>query len=881
MKNFLYTTLFFCLFVACQTEVYYLDEEAMKNGDVMVTTTLNAFHHFDVNTRLLEDDIYKRDPEETKLTSRTLLLYGHNKELIYGPIHYNNDNMTFLLDREKLNEEYPQNILDSCFVCVVANVERDFITESNAATLDKLHNITYRLPDADQEFPSVRPDQKDDFKGFVMIGYSEKLDLYFDYSSGRTPNPLSVNVYLSHLFAKIVVELQVKSIQGGTEAAQFHLDTWQAFNLPRMAKLGAPNANEETQPFIGIQDSLFNTEPSAVVGGHNPAVGSNSLYFTFYMLEHKLNPGNIPGEEVETGATTPWQYPEGILDSEKQRYKPLWPTFRQHPAYIELKGTYTDHQQNDYNVTYSIYLGEDNYQNFYINRNSRLYNNIVIRGITNSDDREHQNSDGTIDENISIDHRVNVEREDYNIFVEREMLLDSHFEVRPLDVEIKNPAEGTYVELYFVEPNPTASGAYKRIKANDANYSWARMEHINYAVEGNMVYAPNGKRKYFTTSLLSELNGLENNGLSAIISNNSNNRVWIYVDENPNISTSGMRKIMLVADYYENNTLKSQTRYHFHQHDLFPVYYTDTENNREYRYLIEYYEEYLFNFDPKDNHGNTTDGMTWGPKEQISYEISAIEANKGDSNSLLVRFLQAIGLDLTGLLTNMRTAILKKAAIYYDFYDTHSGKVHTEKLLDVMGQKSGITLTDFPRSAAEYCYNKNHRTASGLVTDSEFNWYLPAISEIQHITAGAYSHFNVFQDKWYWSSQPSYYKGNYKLQFYFLWSNHDLGAGDYYFEDTERARATKTKYLGNDEYSYEGSEVTATSYAFTGTYKGSDEIVVAPQSGYKENEIVDPGSAREAGNQFRDKVNRVRAVRQKDSRAATGNPTAGWPSVLQ
>ena len=318
MKNFLYTTLFFCLFVACQTEVYYLDEEAMKNGDVMVTTTLNAFHHFDVNTRLLEDDIYKRDPEETKLTSRTLLLYGHNKELIYGPIHYNNDNMTFLLNREQLNEEYPQNILDSCFVCVVANVERDFLTESNAATLDKLHNITYRLPDADQEFPSVRPDQKDDFKGFAMIGYSEKLDLYFDYSSGRTPNPLSVNVYLSHLFAKIVVELQVKSIQGGTEAAQFQLDTWQAFNLPRMAKLGAPGTNEETQPFIGIQDSLFNTEPSAVVGGHNPAVGSNSLYFTFYMLEHKLNPGNIPGEEAETGATTPWQYPEGILDNGKR-----------------------------------------------------------------------------------------------------------------------------------------------------------------------------------------------------------------------------------------------------------------------------------------------------------------------------------------------------------------------------------------------------------------------------------------------------------------------------------------------------------------------------------------------------------------------------------
>ena len=117
------------------------------------------------------------------------------------------------------------------------------------------------------------------------------------------------------------------------------------------------------------------------------------------------------------------------------------------------------------------------------------------------------------------------------------------------------------------------------------------------------------------------------------------------------------------------------------------------------------------------------------------------------------------------------------------------------------------------------------------------------------------------------------------MQFYFLWKDHGLGEGNYYFEDTERARATKTKYLGDDEYSYEGSEVTKTSYGFDGTYS-SEAITVVPKSGY-ENGIIDPGTAREAGNQFRDKVNRVRAVRQKDSRAATGNPTAGWPSVLQ
>ena len=62
----------------------------------------------------------------------------------------------------------------------------------------------------------------------------------------------------------------------------------------------------------------------------------------------------------------------------------------------------------------------------------------------------------------------------------------------------------------------------------------------------------------------------------------------------------------------------------FQQQNLFPVSYGDRS------YLIEYYEEYLYNFDPKDNYGNTTDGMEWGlDGVQLSHTNQAIYVDGG------------------------------------------------------------------------------------------------------------------------------------------------------------------------------------------------------------------------------------------------------------
>ncbi|MBQ5700762.1 MAG: hypothetical protein IIV68_01425, partial [Alistipes sp.] len=66
----------------------------------------------------------------------------------------------------------------------------------------------------------------------------------------------------------------------------------------------------------------------------------------------------------------------------------------------------------------------------------------------------------------------------------------------------------------------------------------------------------------------------------------------------------------------------------------------------------------------------------------------------------------------------------------------------------------GIILTEDPKSAFAYCYNKNKRNADGTIDINNIKWFLPAIDEIEDIALGAYDEFDkVFQNEKYWSCQ--------------------------------------------------------------------------------------------------------------------------------
>ena len=76
-------------------------------------------------------------------------------------------------------------------------------------------------------------------------------------------------------------------------------------------------------------------------------------------------------------------YPDGITQKDKQRFKPLLCDATQRPMYVVLNGVYTDHQGIDKVISYKIYLGANNYDDFYILRNTQYDNTSTIMGTTN------------------------------------------------------------------------------------------------------------------------------------------------------------------------------------------------------------------------------------------------------------------------------------------------------------------------------------------------------------------------------------------------------------------------------------------------------------------------------------------------------------------
>ena len=111
--------------------------------------------------------------------------------------------------------------------------------------------------------------------------------------------------------------------------------------------------------------------------------------------------------------------------------------------------------------------------------------------------------------------------------------------------------------------------------------------------------------------------------------------------------------------------------------------------------------------------------------------------------------------------------------------------------------------------AVEYCYSRNKRNADGSV---DVKWYLPSAGELEDFIVAAYSSFEEFQNNYYWTSQPAYTRN----AFYYEYkeSSGFLGLGSktvdtyafiVYEDNTDYARATKVKSLGNDKYGYASS----------------------------------------------------------------------------
>ena len=821
-------------------------------------------------------------------------------------INIRKDNPTFVIDTKNglltsLDDDSPSvifydnlsntNDLTACKIYIVANAWHALADKlDDIEDLAELETVTLDIDDT----LAMPKDEEGKYIGFPMIGthlgYANEGIETFDLRKVGDNSGAVAKIPLKKVYAKVNFTMQINAIQTViNQIPTFEIDKVEVFNVPNKARLGreldtngkpvykADNSDDYINELAGgtiteenISDYYQFTESPLVITdfsrkkiSHTPAQKPSDDYlieFGFYMPEHKVTPN--------ANRTTYTGYPENIPDDLKQYYKPCLvgatrngdgtTSLAQIATFVRIHGTYTDHNAEIKTVRYDIYLGQDNTDSFTIKRNQLLNNKLVITGLTN-----YYDAYPDVDENISIDHRVDVDDKGYILSMERTAILDAHFEVRPLDIQL-------------------SKGGSMTITIPESYRSWVAMESDSRARETNdnntyvnITEPRKGVRKYFTNDLVSTLN-TANSGTITIKQEGDEYiyRVWFYIDENPNVydklladgtitsspsdgytingsadtTDDDMYRVCPVQFAYANTTtddngvsipVSKSAVVNFQQWNLWRVW--NTSKTRYYD--IEHEEEYLNNYVSDAQYGSSKNGMPWGLEGiQLSDRVLAYYLDPQTFSGLFAwiqswlsewKKTVAVGVfDSSGhepyydfYLTRdgFPTDKLEDDAIISNYARDYSGLTFNREIAATLKTSSnedakidGITLTESPKSAFAYCYHKNKRNASGQVVEQK--WFLPAIDEIEEIALGAYEEFDkTFQNEKYWSCQPAFEYKTLGIVLY-QWSDGIFGigagynsilssisggelTGGFYSDNIYRARATSVYKKDATNYS--------------------------------------------------------------------------------
>lgn len=873
--------------------------------DVTVVARVARFDDREVDTRGTKNDA------EAKVTCMAVAIFPIDTEndAIGNCVFYNfreGSQLLFTINRQETKGgTYIYNVDKPYVMYVFANLPS--MTEETCAnmTLAQMKAMAYSVDDV--KIPT---------DGFPMIGSlgdtitPEGDGKTFILKPGEPANPTLplvngeesdlLNVPMKAMFAKVNFTIKVTPDQTVDThlTPQFTLKSYTVNNVPAsvdFAMGGGDRLNHSVTDDVTSVIGPFK-DPMPLLNGTTIARGTQTINFTFYLPERFLTPTYQSHDGSQDGGKTGYyDYPFPVVSGKyraedldlRQRFKPLLPD-GQAATYVTINGTFRDHQQHEFDVTYDVYLGNDNYGNFDTERNCEYFHYINIRGILNSDDQVAY--DPTKEMPVSIDHRVNVNRvEPIIINLRRETLLDSHFEVRPLRIR-KNPdykgdLSNAKVKVEVVyDKTPAQKWIGLERSFGHGAQSGSTTYLATYLVATDLAadrQNSKGKRKYFTTDLTTKTlagesqkdgNGYSTTGGQSVIVpiTAEDEAVWIYVDE-ALVAEAGdaIRKATIRVSVAEDGTnYGTPIDYVIQQRQLFPVTYGDNT------YLIEYEEEYLHNFDADDSYGQTDfEGMVWGlVGENLSSEHRAMYVEE--------KSFEIMGMDIGKAFTGIVNNLLASSSPFYDYYianDTdianvvihdHDGYDFCNEIVDELSDTENkidkLDLSQKPNSAIEYCYNRNKRNTDGSVTN--VNWYLPAIDEMEDIIMGGYSFFKVFQDQHYWSCQPAFYH-------IFLWYNNTITRqGEYMHDNKDYARATKAKYLGNnvfepvysnmDDFSHYGEiEFTGSIWSILDSNKYVLHEYELKESSKTFGSTTIYKAAMKEGYMHRNEKNRVRCVR--------------------
>lgn len=762
----------------CVDESEQLTVKASVDGNIItITGRITAFDDRLVDTRA------GKTLEESYTSSMAMAVFPIEEDTLgdcISYVHRQGTNVNFTIDRAKIREAYG-DIYDNQPIAIYLFANMPDLPATMAELKDK--SFSFFMEKAYKNSSIRRPQ-----KGFPMVGSlgdnktggadgNTFVLIPTESVDGNTKIKLPelngipsdyIPIPLKALYAKFSFDISIQPeqhIPDGTTPT-FTLESYVLNNVP--TEVCADSAKNDS---TSVSTSAVTTHvgTSVTEGG--------SLKFDFYLPERFVKP---------TTSASEYEYPLGengerikesqVLGNNRrylQRFKPLLVDSSKNATYLTLNGYYLDHQNHNWKVSYDIYLGEDNYSDFNFKRNTNYVNNVVIRGLKASKD---QNSTDSV--YVFIDHRVTIDRSSMPLIInlQRETLLDAHYEVRPLRLRLvgENIPEGTPAKVQLLNENGTDTDIPDWIRLEASGNT---PDHIT--TEGSS----KGKRKFFTTDLVTKtLMG----GTSVTIENlkSTNQTVWIYADEN---TSTASREAIVRVIYNDSASLD----YKIVQHGLYKVTGADSRKD----YYIERFEEYLYNFDSEDSYGQIKEeGIPWGlPNVQLSKEHRSFTNSRGN--------------------TSWNNYVEDNILPTYDFYiekhdgdfaaeagatmvHSYAGQHFTEDIVKKSNNGvSNLTMDQQARGAVEYCYNRNKRNSDGSIP--KILWYLPSADELEDFIVPAYSSFEEFQDNYYWTSQPAYIRNVYY---------YEDGSNTFpfivYDDNPEYARATKVVAKGNDTYEY-------------------------------------------------------------------------------
>lgn len=957
----------------------------MNDIDVNVTPSANSglhiigaaadFDNHNVGTRAAEDAY-----PDSFISEMTMFVFDINGDLLQGldanqnpissAINIPQSNPTFLIEAKKyngtgiissmgasLNIKYFRNTgtdLSACSIYIVANAYHQIShlidSDDSNGEIKTLADLKAAVLDIDATL-SMPKDENGDHIGFPMIGHAVTPDdqvATFDLRYGTNTETNAVaNIPLIKLYSKVYFAIQINSNQivANGPTPKFTIDRAEVFNVPTKACMGAYSndyinklGNEyqfTSDPFV-IKSSdctnktIYHTTSSDISIG----LGSSDLIeFYFYMPEHKVTPNDIN------------PYPANIPSNLKQYYKPKLvgagsdgsglAVGAKTATFVRIYGSYTDHNGRIKGVSYDVYLGQNETNDFEVKRNQQLINYLTITGTTN-----HKDAYGENQTNISVDHRVTMTDRGYNVYMEREAILDAHFEVRPVDFELQN---GSSLTITI----PADCSSWISMESDDAARSGV---NSNLYIDNTNV--KRGVRKYFTTNLVSELNGnltKESDGRHSLTIKHSSCygganpdpeffRIWFYVDENPNVydktgtgkqtSESGNYTVSKtlyrnapVKLYYSNTATDNPNidkeavhTINFQQWNLWRVWSSDKTRF----YDIEHEEEYLNNYASNAGYGTPQDGMSYGLEGvQLSNGVLAYWAERQTHKSGsffgidIVKWIVELLDDMLGVSSAANSIFANSEQVpYYDFYMSrddfpidkmgddvvvanyrrdYQGIEFNKEIAATLKANSdnpkakidGIILTEAPKSAFAYCYNKNKRKGDGTIDINNIKWFLPAIDEIEDIALGAYDEFDrVFQNEKYWSCQPAYNYNSVVIK-PFRWRSSGIFGGGSYSDLSEYVTMDGEFYSDNLDRARATSIYTKDGTNYTNIQSGLPDGVVSGKftanafgNGGDKNNTIEPNynsnninynadiytTGEYRGNSPRSEVNRIRAV---------------------